>query len=199
MSRGPLAHVGSRTKARQIYLSEAVYPLRVPVLHFMDDPVFLGQIIAWNRRRVLSPKHIHPEVLLLCVSDISMVLCVVLEVFKCGGPYSCPAPVPMPSKITQGEGLAWVNRGWCGCLHQTSYLCQSWPICSGPVSSLVAPLVTMEENRFILLPRAALKDWVVAVERESHSLLGLEQFYLSKLRKNKTLAEAWAAFDLEKI
>lgn len=71
-----------------------------------------------------------------------------------------------------------------------SYLCQSWPICSGPVPSLVAPLFTMEENCFMLLPHAALIDWVFVVERESLSLLGLEQVYLSKLRKNKTLAEA---------
>lgn len=50
----------------------------------------------------------------------------------------------------------------------------------------------------MLLPHAALIDWVFVVERELHSLLGLEQFYLSKLRKNKTLAEAWTAVDLEK-
>jgi len=91
----------------------------------------------------------------------------------------------MPSKIIKR-----VNRGGGGCLHQRGYLCQSWPICSDPVLSLVVPSFTMGENCFMLLPHAALVDWVFMVERELHSLLGLEQFCLSKLRKNKTLAEA---------
>lgn len=56
----------------------------------------------------------------------------------------------------------------------------------------------MEEKLFMLLPHAALIEWVCVVEREPHSLLGLEWFYLSKLRKNKTLAEAWTAVGLEK-
>lgn len=78
----------------------------VPILNFMDNAVFLGQTTAWNRSRILSPKHIHPKVLLLCVCQTSQWFCVVvLEVFKRGGPYSFPAHVLMLSKVIKGEGL----------------------------------------------------------------------------------------------
>lgn len=98
----------------------------------------------------VSKTHSSYSVLALCVRHLNGFVCVVLEVFKCGGPYSCPAPIAMPSNIVQGEGLTWLNRGWRGCLHQMSYLCQSWPICSGPVPSLVVPLVTNRRKLFHL-------------------------------------------------
>lgn len=56
----------------------------------------------------------------------------------------------------------------------------------------------MEENCSVLLPHPVLIDWDFVVEREPHSLPGLEGFNLSKWRKNKTLAEAWTAVDLER-
>lgn len=105
-ARGPLARM------KKPYKSPVVYPL-CPILHSVDNPVFLGQTVALNRRKILSPKHIHPKVLLLWVPDISMGLCVVLGVFKWGGPYSFPAPILMPSKIIKGEGLTQAEMDAC--------------------------------------------------------------------------------------
>lgn len=75
----------------------------VSILHLMDDAVFLRQTIAWNRR-ILPPKHFHPEVLLLCVRYLDGFVCGFRGIYR-EGPYSFPAPVLMPSKIIKGEGL----------------------------------------------------------------------------------------------
>lgn len=192
---GPLAHVTKPYKSPED-LAECCSVAPVSQICVLWKTLrFWGRAIAWNRRGVLSSKHIHPKVLWLCVPGISLVLRVVLEVFKSGGPYSFPAPTLIPSWIVKGGWLT--GAGVDACTKQVTF-CQSWPICSGPVPSLVVPLFTMEENRFMSLPHPALTDWVSVVEREARSLLGLEWFYLSELRKNKTLAEAWTAVDLRK-
>lgn len=103
---------------------------------------------AWKRKGVLFSKHIHLRVLLLCVSDISMVLLVVLEVFTSECPYSYPYAF---LDCRRGR----VNRDWGGCLHQMGYLCQSWPICSGPVPSLVVPLLQWKKTVLCCFPFSA--------------------------------------------
>jgi len=117
----------------------------VPNLILRKTLCLWGQAVMWKRRGVLFSKHIHPKVLLLCVSDIFMVLPVVLEVFTLECPYSHPYAL-----LDCRKGR--VNRGWGGCLHQMGYLCRSWPICSGPVPSLVVPLLQWKKSILCCFP-----------------------------------------------
>lgn len=191
----PLAHIKELYKS-SLDLSE--WCCVSPVSQFCmlwGNPVFLKQNNCMEQEEnFVSRTHSSWSALALCVRHLNGFVCGFRGIWMRRTLFLLCSHL-VPSKIIKEEGF---SRGWGGCQHQTGYLCQSWPICSGPVPSLVVPLFTMEEKRFMLLPHAALVEWVCVVEREPHSLLGLEWFYLSKLRKNKTLAEAWTAVVLEK-
>lgn len=143
-AEGFYAHTG-KPGGSSVGLSELCFVSPVSQIWFWGRLCLWGQAVVWKRRGVLFSKHIHLKVLLFCVSDISVVLPVVLEVFTSECPYSHPYAF---LDCRRGR----VNRDWGGCLHQMGYLCRSWPICSGPVPSLVVPLLQRKKTVLCCFP-----------------------------------------------